>query len=73
MAATTIEQIQETFTKLMDMQNQLLGAMKARKEKGSSSGGGGDNKKEVLLGKGLEMMDKLSGGEAGWNECSGDF
>ena len=72
MAAITIEQMQEAFTKLMDIQSQLLGAMKAGKEE-SSSAGGGDNKKEVLFGKGLEMMDKFSDGEAGWNEWSEDF
>ena len=73
MAAITIEQMQDAFTKLMDMQSQLLGAMQAGKEYGSSSGGGGDNKKEVLFGKGHEMMDKFSGGETGWNEWSGHF
>ena len=72
MAAISIEQMQEAFAKLMDMQGQLLGAMKAGKEK-NSSGGGGDNKKEVLFGKGLGMMEKFTGGETGWNEWSGDF
>ena len=65
--------MQEAFTKLMDMQCQLLGAMKAGKEESSSSGGGGDSKKEVLFGEGLEMMNKFSGGEVGWNEWSADF
>ena len=37
------------------------------------NGPGGDNKKEVLFGRGLEMMDKFTGGEAGWNQWSGDF
>ena len=38
---------------------------------GGENGGGGS--KEVLYGKGLEMMDKFSGGETGWNEWSGVF
>ena len=41
--------------------------------RGGGGGSGGDGSKEVLFGKGLEMMDKFSGGEAGWNEWSGDF
>ena len=50
----------------MDMQSQLLGAMKAEKEESGSGGGnGGGGIREVLSGKGLEMMDKFSGGETG--------
>ena len=41
--------------------------------RGGDGGSGGGGSKEVLFGKGLEMMDKFSGGEAGWNEWSGDF
>ena len=40
---------------------------------GSGGGNGVGGSKEVLYGKGLDMMDKFSGGETGWNEWSGDF
>ena len=40
---------------------------------GSGGGKGGGGTREVLFGKGLEVMDKFIGGEAGWNEWSGDF
>ena len=41
--------------------------------RGSGGGNGGGGSKEVLYGKGLEMIDKFSGGETVWNEWSGDF
>ena len=38
-----------------------------------SSGGGEGGKKDILYGKGFEMMAKFGGGEAEWHERSGDF
>ena len=54
----------------------LLGHLQGGGVGGSRGGGGGSGgggSKEVLFGKGLEMIDKFSGGEAGWNEWSGHF
>jgi hypothetical protein len=38
-----------------------------------SSGGGDGGKKDILYGKGFEMMAKFGGGEAEWHEWSVDF
>ena len=51
----------------------LLGHLQAGGVGGSGGGSGGGGSKEVLFGKGLEMMDRFSGGDTGWNEWSGDF
>ena len=41
---------------------------------GRGSGGGRDGgKKDILYGKGFEMMAKFGGGETEWHEWSGDF
>ena len=51
----------------------LLGHLQAKE----ATGGGGGEKtfgdRDILSGKGFDVMDKFGGGEAEWNEWSGDF
>ena len=79
--SVTLETLTRAFQEMVKVQTNLfkrLGEERAggggsRGGEGGSGGGGSDKKKEVLYGKGFEMMDRFSGGEAEWNEWSGDF
>ena len=81
--AVSLHEPTKAFQKIVEVQTSLFEKLDEDRAggrgggKGSESGtggeGGNDKKKEVLLGKGFEMMDKFGGGEAEWNEWSGDF
>ena len=58
---------------MAEVMRAILGHLQGGGAGGGGSGGGGDKKKEVLCGKGFDMMDKFSGGETERNELSGDF
>ena len=52
----------------------VMAWLEKRDGEGASVGGeGGGHKKEILYGKGFEMMDSFDGGEGEWNEWSGNF
>ena len=72
----TMQAMMQQLHAQQQVQNQLIAKLMAGGEDsggGSGGGNGGGGTREVLFGKGLEMMDKFSGGETGWNEWSGDF
>ena len=54
----------------------MMTAFLEKQDGGSRTGGGGGGekqKRDILFGKGFDMMDKFGCGEAEWNEWSGDF
>ena len=81
--AVSLQELSQAFQKMVEVQTSLFNKLdEDRRASGDggykggesgSGGGGSDKKKEVLYGKGFEKTDKFSGGEAKWNEWSGDF
>ena len=50
---------------------QMMTAFLEKQDRGSGTGGGGGGekqKRDILFGKGFDMMDKFGGGEAEWNK-----
>ena len=78
-----MRELSQAFQKMVEVQTSLFNKLDEDRRAGSGSGGkggesgsgggGNDKNKEVLFGKGFEMMDRFGGGEAEWNEWSGDF
>ena len=71
--AVTLETLTGQTNLLKRLDEERAGGGGSRGGEGGSGGGGRDNKKEFFYGKGFEMMDKFTGGEAEWNGWSGDF
>ena len=68
-----LQELSQAFQRMVEMQTNFFikldeGGGGNRGGEGGSGGGGNDTKREVLSGKGFEMMDKFSGGESKWNK-----
>ena len=71
----------EAIVATLEAMKNTLVTMQAQMEMGAAGGGGGregrfeegSGKKDILFGKGFEVMAKFGGGEAEWHEWSGDF